>query len=521
MPGPPLPSTKLTRLERWLLPACAVAALIIGIVGIGRFLRLDEANSVIIASSSLGRILEYLRNDNNLPLYYLILHGWIRVAGISEWAVHLPSVLFYLLAIATTYLLGREVSGSDAGALYSSFFYLVSLQAIHQAQKTRMYSLVGLVAAVSTLLFFRSFWRETARKRDWTWYVVVNAVGTFVHVWYFFLLLAQAVTGLLFRPKKVRSLAAAQFLTVLPFALLWARNVPQQAKIGAVDWMPHVRARFFVSVFGEFYGGDRWGLLFLAVALAICVWGARNQASREQFPRRPVAALATIAVLCLMVPLLFSLVRPIYWPGRYTMIALPALAAAMGCSVASLASPGLRGAFAYCVLALVLALQLKDRNKVFENSTNVYLEAQSDKAATLQLCRSSGPKDVLVFTGLARAGVEYYLRRLGCERDLTLLSIPADTAEHLGWVRTTSPGEVKAGGGRIAQQFLQDGKVDEKLWLIPAHGRGADETAVTEVLDQELGAGNRVALRGSFFDDVIVYDHTHERRTNIAPPATP
>lgn len=514
----PPPSATLTRLERWLLPTCAVAAFIIGIVGIGRFLRLDEANSVIIASSGLGRTLEYLRNDNNLPFYYLLLHGWIRAAGISEWAVHLPSVFFYWLAIVTTYFLGREASGSAAAALYSSFFYVVSLQAIHQAQKTRMYSLIGLVAALSTLFFFRTFWRDTARKRDWILYAVINAVGTFVHVWYFFLLLAQAVAALCFRPKKVRSLAVAQVVAVLPFALLWARNVPQQAKIGAVDWMPHVRARFFVSVFGEFYGGDRWGLFFLAVTAAICIWGARNKVTREQFPRRSLAALATIALLCLMVPLLFSIIRPIYWAGRYTMIALPALAAVLGCSIATLASSRLRAVFAYSVLAFVLVLHVKDRNKVFENSTNVYLEGESDKAATLQLCRSSGPKDVFVFTGLARAGVEYYLRRLGCERDLTLLSVPADTAEHLGWVRTTSPGEVQAGGETIAKQFLQDGRGDEKLWLIPAHGRGADETAITKVLDQELGTGNRMPLRGSFFDEVIVYDHSTERTTNIAPP---
>jgi mannosyltransferase len=95
----PARSRAVDSVERWLLPAGVAAALILGIVGIGRFLRLDEANSVIIASSGFSRLLEYLRNDNNLPFYYLLLHIWIRLAGISEWAVHLPSVVFYLVAI--------------------------------------------------------------------------------------------------------------------------------------------------------------------------------------------------------------------------------------------------------------------------------------------------------------------------------------------------------------------------------------------------------------------------------------
>jgi hypothetical protein len=49
--------------ESLLLPACGAAAILIGVVGLGRCVRLDEANSVIIASSSIGQIFEYLRNN--------------------------------------------------------------------------------------------------------------------------------------------------------------------------------------------------------------------------------------------------------------------------------------------------------------------------------------------------------------------------------------------------------------------------------------------------------------------------
>ena len=510
---PPRPSL-LESLEKWLFLVGGIAALSIGIVGIGRFVRLDEANSVIIASSNFGRILEYLRNDNNLPFYYLVLHGWIRLAGINEWAVHLPSVVFYLLAVGATYWLGWEVSQDWRSALYSGFFYLVSLQAIHLAQKTRMYSLLGLVAALSTLFFFRAWWGKTASKRDWALYAVVSAVGTFVHVWYFFLLLAHAVCCLLFKRERFRSLAAAQFVSLSPFIVLWARYLSQQAKIGATDWMPHVRPSFLLSVLGEFYGGERWGLVFLFVVAGICVLGARNRDQREQLPYCSVAALATIALVCLIVPLLVSFVRPIYWPGRYTMIALPALAAALGCSVAALASPAMRVPFAYGVLVIVIALHVQSRHKVFENSVNVFAEDESDKTATLQLCRSAGPRDMLVFTGLARAGVEYYLWRFGCGRDLVLLSVPADTADHLGWVRRTGTDDLRAEGEGIAQRFMQETQGDGKLWLIPAHGR-QDQKVLTDVFDRDLGASTRLPLRGSFFDEVLIYTRKEKEQHRV------
>jgi hypothetical protein len=509
-------SRAVDSLERWLLPAGVAAALILGIVGIGRFLRLDEANSVIIASSGFSRLLEYLRNDNNLPFYYLLLHVWIRLAGISEWAVHLPSVVFYLVAIVVVYQLGWEVLQDKKAALYSGFFYLVSSQAVYQAQKTRMYSLLGLLAALSTLLMFRVWWRDTASKRDWVFYVLVNAVGTFVHVWYFFLLPAHTLAGLIFKPKMLRSLAAAQCAAVVPFLVLWARYLPRQAKIGAVDWMPHVRARFFVSVFGEFYGGERWGLLFLLAVAGMCVVGAWKSGRQERVSIRQVAGLLTIALVCMVVPLLVSFVRPIYWPGRYTMIALPAFATALGCALAAWASPVLRVGFAYLVLIIAIALHIRSRNEVFENSVNVFTEGESDKAATLKLCQQAGPHDTLVFTGLTRAGVEYYIRRLGCGSGLHLVSIPADTAEHLGWVRTTSPEELRAEADQVARQFSEPGDDDRKLWLIVGHGVNANLGVVTEVFDRDLADGRAQSLHGSLFDEVVVYPHPGGVRSSIS-----
>jgi hypothetical protein len=508
MTTPPLrPAVAVDLLERWLLPVGVVGALILGVVGIGRFLRLDEANSVIIASSSFSRLLEYLRNDNNLPFYYLLLHVWIRLAGINEWAVHLPSVIFYLLAIWVVYQLGWEVSHDKRAALYGGFFYLVSSQAVYQAQKTRMYSLLGLLAAVSTLLMFRVWWQDTASKRDWVLYVLVNALGTFVHVWYFFLLLAHALCGLIFQPKKLRSLAAAQFAAVVPFLVLWARYLPRQAKIGAVEWMPHVHASFFVSVFAEFYGGERWGLLFLLAVAGMCVVGAWKSGRQGQVVLRPARALVTIALVCMMVPLLVSFVRPIYWPGRYTMIALPAFAAMLGCVVAMWVSPAPRVVFAYCVLVIAVAVHIRTRNEVFENSVNVFTESESDKAATVQLCQHADPRDTVVFTGLTRAGVEYYLRRLGCGSGLKLGSIPADTAEHLGWARAANPEELETQADQLARQFSEQADQGRQLWLIVGHGVKADFGVVKEAFDRDLGDGRVRPLRGSQFDEVVVYPH--------------
>lgn len=508
-------------LERFLLIGCVLAALVFGLVGIGRFLRPDEANSVLIASSNFGRLIEYIRSDNNLPLYYVLLHGWIRLWGISETAVHFPSMLCYFAAILFVYRLGWDAFGNRQAALYSAFFYLVSRQAIHHAQTARMYSLMGMIAALSTLFFIRICSGEEIRRNDWIWFAIVNTLGVFVHVWYFFLIFGEGVATLFIRPKKVRAVAASMATSLVPFLLLWGSSLVHQAKLGAGDWMPFARRSFFVAVFSEFYGGMKWGSLLLAGAAVICLMGATEKQIREWLGQRVFLLLALIALTSVMVPLVISFVRPIYFPGRYTMIALPALAALLGGSVARLARPVVGAVFAFAVLLAVVIFHVRTRTEVFENSVNAYTEAESDKHAVLELCPRMSPGDTLLFTGLSRVGVEYYLRRLDCGRDIVLASFPKDTADHMGWVRNNDTPALQQQAQDWARQFSED-RLDHRLWVTLAPGRENDKRILAYTLGSSLAVEETLPLKGSFFSGIVVYGRRGGiEHANIPEPISP
>ena len=61
-------------------------------LGIGFWI--DEGLSVGIADRPLGDIPHALRLDGSPPLYYLLLHLWMQVAGTSEEATRALSVVF-------------------------------------------------------------------------------------------------------------------------------------------------------------------------------------------------------------------------------------------------------------------------------------------------------------------------------------------------------------------------------------------------------------------------------------------
>src|SRR4030095_12017702 len=149
----------------------------------------DEVWSVKTASLPYGSLLTALKADVHPPLYFEILSRWIRMFGIGEQAVRSLSALFYLLAILTLYHLGRDLYGSRL-ALICAALYPCSPLAILSAQFARMYALLSLLSILSTWLYVRFLIKGRNSFGPMALYVVVNVLGTFTHIGFFFILFA-------------------------------------------------------------------------------------------------------------------------------------------------------------------------------------------------------------------------------------------------------------------------------------------------------------------------------------------
>src|SRR4051794_11765350 len=78
---------------------------------------IDEGISVGIASHSVGQIPGALGQDGSPPLYYLLLHEWIQLAGTGEAATRSLSLLFALAAVPVAWWAGSAIFDRRAGAL--------------------------------------------------------------------------------------------------------------------------------------------------------------------------------------------------------------------------------------------------------------------------------------------------------------------------------------------------------------------------------------------------------------------
>jgi mannosyltransferase len=411
--------------ERILWCAAAIGALVFIAVGIERSMWLDEANSVLIASGGITDIMESLRRENNPPAYFFLLWGWMKWFGDSEVALRALSGIFYLGGIVVCYGIGREVFADRRAAGYGALFYLMSSLAIRQAQNVRMYSLLGLGAGLSTLAFLRLL-RGDRSARTWGLYIGVNALGVLTHVWFAFVLAGQLTAAAAWQRKQWPRFAGAAVVSGLPFALLWGPGFWAQLHNGATDWM-RFGLWFAADALLGFYGGPARMLVYiLAAALAGM---AGRQAIARFAGRDQVRIVAVVFSVSLLLPLAVSVFKPIYWPGRYTIIALPPLAVLLGGVYGRLAPRPIAVAICALFLATGLWIHVRSRDQVPESAT----AEGTDRATVEFLLAHARPGDAVVFTSLTRAAADYYLRRAGAARKFIEISFPMENARHPGW----------------------------------------------------------------------------------------
>jgi len=126
----------------------------------GQSLWSDEGNSVALAQAGLGEIASRTALDIHPPLYYWLLHGWMRLFGDSEIAVRSLSVVASVLLVAVVYQLGARLFDVRVGFL-AAFIAAVSPFQIYYAQETRMYALLALLGALTV-------WATIGLINDWT-----------------------------------------------------------------------------------------------------------------------------------------------------------------------------------------------------------------------------------------------------------------------------------------------------------------------------------------------------------------
>ncbi len=484
-------------IERTLVIYALIAAGVFIAAGIGRSVWLDEANAVLIASHGFSGIVDSLSRDNNLPVYYFLLSVWMRLFGDSEIALRALSAVFYLGGCGAAYVLGKRLTGGRRVGLYCALFYECSTLAVRQAQNIRMYAMLGMLSALSVWCFLRIFRDKDYSGRAWIWFLTLNAMGLLTHVWFVFVLAGQFAAAAIFARKQLGRFLLGVAGAAVPFGLLWGRLFWGQLHNGATGWMPRLQPGFWIYAPLEFYG------LLPVLFLYILVIAAAGIAGYGKWKR--IAPVAIIFLVSLAVPLAISAIRPIYWPGRYAIIAVAPLAAVLGSCIATLLPRPLAAGIGMLLLSMQLAAHVSQRDRLPDAQLPL---GQSDRTTASFLLAHASHGDVVIFTSLTRAAADYYLRRAGASRRFVEISFPAEVATHLGWndpaVSTERQPLLDAEAAETASRLCALAARGSRVWMYDGFTPRVNRF-LRDQLDSRLTLRGEYLLEGPYHKRILEY----------------
>ena len=352
----------------------------------------DEAFSVELARQPLPLLWHIIFGlEPNMELYYLLLHGWLAVAGMlgrhaTEFVVRLPSAIFAALSMVVVFLLGRRFLTRPAGLVAAGLYLLNDLQLVY-AQQARSYGLQLLLICIAWYAFFAAITGESYTKRWWMCYIGATTLAVYTHLFSLFILLAQVCSfaGLLILSKgwepwrsKMRQQVLWLFISVAAIGVLIIPVLLVGLQGSKTGWLlaPHLRdiALLLLSI-----SGDNKIYLFLLVACCIAglflstlahlstgtclprsigwISGAdeKRRAELQQF--LPIG----LALLCwLIVPIVASYIvsqgSPRLFSSRYLVTIVPPLFLLAGMGVAGLRWSRVQVLLVVGLLALALSV---------------------------------------------------------------------------------------------------------------------------------------------------------------------
>jgi mannosyltransferase len=307
-----------------------------------RSLWYDEASSWQTARFPFPELMRSVRLNVHMPLYYLLLKGWMAVLGESVAAIRGFSVAFGALTVLAMCLFGRELYLTSAASdddergrlddrAWSFGLMVAGLVAVSPCQifasiEARMYSLGTALAALSSWMLLRIV-REGGRGRLWWWYGVALMLLPYAHHYSLFTVAAQFIFLGLFvfhltvvgERDQARAIMVRVVVTFVAAALVYLPGLSilmtQTARVQQDYWVRPLSLEIFFGTFNEFilpmpdYDQLPNGWIAFAAFAAACLAVAWKGWLGDGF-------VLELAIVPMVLSALVSTITPI-WVGRF------------------------------------------------------------------------------------------------------------------------------------------------------------------------------------------------------------
>lgn len=312
----------------------------------------DEARNLDVALRPIGQIATAPELDIHPPLYFWLLHGWLRLVQAHEdlppemvaFAARLLSSFAGLCSVALLYPLGRRLHGANVG-LIATIIAAFSPFWLAESQETRMYTLSFALLTAAAWYLLRIVSQRTHNcpftihqslftiyHLPYFLFVLLSTASLYTHYNAIFILVAWYVwwgVSVLFADDRSQSLwqrlqpplycglaTIALLLPVFPIAL---RQIPTYANPNLV-----------VPTLGDYLWQNWHGYLGGYALDDVVLWGFSNQW---------LWLILCIAISGLALPVIFSATSPTRQPHHTRRTTAARLVSRISCLVSRVSCP--------------------------------------------------------------------------------------------------------------------------------------------------------------------------------------
>ena len=489
------PTSRWVAPQWWprLLVVAAVAVVAVGVVL--RFwarsdMWLDEALTFDIARLPLSQLHAALDRDGAPPLYYVLLHFWIGIAGTSDTAVRALSGVFSVATLPFVWVAGRRLGGRTVGAC-AVVLVASSPFAVRYATENRMYALMGFLTAAGLVALLRAFDRPA--PGNLIGIGLATSALLYSHYWAMYLV---GVTALWLAwvgwrgPDRRRRGARAALAAVLGGSLTflpWVPTFVYQSHHTGTPWAVPADFAALVNAVTSFAGGatnQGRGLALLYFALAgLGLFGASAGASRIvlDLRTRPRArGLAVVTVGTLAAAVIGGYISRSAFQARYASVIFVLLALLVAMGFATFSDQRFRAG----VVAVTVALGIAGSIPLIWQSRT---QAGQVASSLGQLGRAG---DIVAYCPDQLGPSVYRLLPAGRYRQITF---PRETGPRFvdwdDYARATAAGNP----AQFAARLEQMAGADHTIWYVWApgyqtYGLKCEEIEQTMLTDRALQA---------------------------------
>jgi mannosyltransferase len=273
---------------------------------------LDEAYTADRTAFSYDRLM-----DDIQWAHFTLVKAWSTVAGTSELALRLPSVVGAIVSVVLLYGVVRRLF-DERVAFVSSLFLAVNPFVVAWSQQVRAYSILVALTIGTTWLLVRAVERDDAIA--WTAYGI-SAVALIYWQTFSALMFLPVHLVLGWRCKRAWLTWVLSFVAVVPWLIAF---VDRERDPLPTSWIPSPSVDSVVDYLREAPGAEGIGLL---LATAGVFYAVRHR---------------SLLVAWALLPLALSLVASLYDPvfvSRYLIVSSPAFAILAAVAITSVRWP--------------------------------------------------------------------------------------------------------------------------------------------------------------------------------------